>query len=179
MKVYTGPETGRKYDLAAGDKIDPAAEGIAMTGDKDSPHAKIAGQEKYRRIFIRLRTPDEVLTYRPIEDGEDFANRLAIIEQWYNAHIKDRPVMLSFEALPMDANLTDLELEADQPNKRDAFLSELRELLRKYDATICDYEAYEIDITVGGEYLTYNWSDMGCAMHEEGLTADNIMNYKL
>lgn len=97
-KYYIGPVTGRGYDLAAGDKIDPVAEGIGVTGEKRSPKAEVNGQEKYRRIFIRLRTPEETLTCRPIEDGEDFARRAAIIEQWYNAHVPGRNVLLQFEA---------------------------------------------------------------------------------
>lgn len=98
-KEYIGPVTGRRYDLNAGDKIDPVAEQIGYTGDKASPSAIVNGKEIYKRIFIRLRTPEEVLTHRPIENGADFAKRAAIIEQWYNNHVAGRNVMLLFEAL--------------------------------------------------------------------------------
>lgn len=101
-KEYIGPVTGRRYNLAAGEKIDPIAEGLGQTGDKSSPHAFLDGREVYRRIFIRLRTPEEVLTWKPITDGEDFAERVAIIEQWYNNNVKGHNVMLLFEALPVN-----------------------------------------------------------------------------
>lgn len=100
-KQYIGPVTGRRYDLAAGEKIDVGAEGISYTGDKKSPHATVNGREVYKRIFIRLRTPEETLTFSPIENGADFARRAAIIEQWYNRFASDKNVMLLFEALPI------------------------------------------------------------------------------
>lgn len=98
-KSYTGPVTGHEYNLAAGEKIDAIAEGLGYTGDKASPSAKVNGREVFKRIFIRLRTPEEVLTFRPIENSADFAKRVAIIEQWYNNHVTGRNVMLLFEAL--------------------------------------------------------------------------------
>lgn len=98
-REYIGPVTGHKYNLAAGEKIDPIAEGIGYTGEKRSPTAMVNGKEVYKRILIRLRTPEEVLTFRPIENGADFARRAACIEQWYNRHIADGNVMLLFEAL--------------------------------------------------------------------------------
>lgn len=98
-KEYIGPVTGRRYDLAAGEKIDPQVERLGYTGDKASPSAIINGREVYKRIFIRLRTPEEVLTHRPIENGADFAKRAAIIEQWYNNHVAGQNVLLLFEAL--------------------------------------------------------------------------------
>lgn len=101
-KEYIGPVTGHRYNLAAGEKIDPIAEGLGQTGDKSSPHAFLAGREVYRRVFIRLRTPEEVLTWKPITDGEDFAERAAIIEQWYNNNVKGHNVMLLFEVLPVN-----------------------------------------------------------------------------
>lgn len=101
---YIGPVTGHRYDLAAGEKIDPVAEGIGVTGEKRSPKAEVDGREKYRRIFIRLRTPEETLTCRPIEDGEDFARRVAIIEQWYDTHVPGRNVLLEFTAREVAAD---------------------------------------------------------------------------
>lgn len=98
-KSYTGPVTGHEYNLEAGEKIDAIAEGLGYTGDKASPSAKVNGREVYKRIFIRLRTPEEVLTFRPIENGADFAKRAAIIEHWFDNHVSGRNVMLLFEAL--------------------------------------------------------------------------------
>lgn len=67
------------------EKINPEVEGIGRTGEtmrngKASPHAKVGGMNLYSRIFIRLRTPHDVLTCSPIRDGHDFAQRASIIE---------------------------------------------------------------------------------------------------
>lgn len=97
-RTYKGPVTGRVYDLAGGDRIDPVAEGIGVTGDKSSPTATIDGRELYSRIFVRLRTPYETLTCRPIEDGRDFANRVSIIENWFNSIVRKGNYVLTFEA---------------------------------------------------------------------------------
>lgn len=96
---YLGPKTGRVYNLEAGDKIDPAAEGIGYSGDKSSPNPIVNGREVYKRIFIRLRTPQETLMCRPIEDGADFARRASIIENWFNSVIRKGNFILTFEAL--------------------------------------------------------------------------------
>lgn len=96
-KTYQGPVTGRKYDLAGGDRIDPAAEGLGYSGDKKSPNPVLDGRELYRRIFIRLRTPYETLTCRPIEDGKDFASRVSIIENWFNSIVRKGNYVLTFE----------------------------------------------------------------------------------
>lgn len=96
---YVGPVTGRVYDLAAGDRIDPAAEGIGCTEDKSSPAACVNGRRLYRRIFIRLRTPQETLMCNPIEDGADFAQRASIIENWFNSVVRKGNFILTFEAL--------------------------------------------------------------------------------
>lgn len=84
-------------------KIDPEKEGLGMTGDtmrdgKASPHAMLGGRELYRRIFIRLRTPHETLTCRPIEDGADFAGRASVIENWFNSVIRKGNYVLTFYA---------------------------------------------------------------------------------
>lgn len=87
------------------EKIDLLKEGIGMTGEtmksgKRSPTPAVNGRELYRRIFIRLRTPAEVLTCSPIEDGRDFADRVSIIEQWFNAHIRGSGnFILTFDAM--------------------------------------------------------------------------------
>lgn len=95
---YVGPITGRVYDLSAGDRIDPAAEGIGCTEDKSSPEALVNGRSVYRRIFIRLRTPQETLTCSPIRDGVDFAQRASIIENWFNSIVRTGNFILTFEA---------------------------------------------------------------------------------
>lgn len=111
---YVGPVTGRVYDLAAGDRIDPAAEGIGYTEDKSSPTATIDGQRLYRRIFIRLRTPQETLMCRPIDDGADFAQRASIIENWFNSVVRKGNFILTFEALQItDEEADNLEKGGD------------------------------------------------------------------
>lgn len=79
-------------------KIDPAEAGISMAG-LDGPSAYIDGKEKYRRIFIRLRTPYETLTCSPIEDGADFARRASIIENWFNSIVRKGNFVLTFDAV--------------------------------------------------------------------------------
>ena len=108
---YIGPVTGHEY--MPGERIDIKAEGIGCTGEKGSPDAVVDGRTVYKRIFIRLRRPDEVLTFRPITDGEDFARRVAVIEQWYNNVEKEYDDwLLTFEAVPMTPEiLAELEQE--------------------------------------------------------------------
>lgn len=65
----------------------------------DGPSAYIDGKEKYRRIFIRLRTPYETLTCSPIEDGADFARRASIIENWFNSIVRKGNFVLTFDAM--------------------------------------------------------------------------------
>lgn len=93
---YIGPETGHEY--LPGERIKPELEGIGATGEKSSPHAFMRGREMYKRIFIRLRTPQETLTCRPIRDGKDFADRAAIIESWFHSVVRTGNFMLTFEA---------------------------------------------------------------------------------
>lgn len=84
----------------------------------DGPSAYIDGKEKYRRIFIRLRTPYETLTCSPIEDGADFARRASIIENWFNSIVRKGNFVLTFDAVQItdeDAN-TMLNLEREQNN---------------------------------------------------------------
>lgn len=98
-------------------KIDPAEAGISMAG-LDGPSAYIDGKEKYRRIFIRLRTPYETLTCSPIEDGADFARRASIIENWFNSIVRKGNFVLTFDAVQItdeEAN-TMLNLEREQYN---------------------------------------------------------------
>ena len=106
-KKYVGPETGRVYNLAAGDKIDPVAEGIGATGDKSAPSALVAGRERYARIFIRLKTPHETLTCSPILNGDDFARRASIIENWFNSIVRKGNYILVFEAIQITDGETD------------------------------------------------------------------------
>lgn len=89
------------YDLEHGDRIDPEAEGISAAGCGGAPSVVVNGKEKYSRLFVRLKTPAETLTCRPIRDEADFAQRVAIIENWFRVRCRNRNVMLSFEALEM------------------------------------------------------------------------------
>lgn len=112
--TYTGPVTGHVYDLAGGERIDVIAEGLSYTGDKASPNARIGGRDLYKRIFIRLRTPEEVLTHTPIKDGSDFARRAAVLEQWFGSHVAGKNVMLLFEAIELSEEDAQA-LTANQP----------------------------------------------------------------
>lgn len=87
---YVGPVTGREYNLDEGDRIDPVVEGIGCTEDKSSPAARVNGRTLYRRIFIRLRTPQEHLHARlsrtaPILPGVRRSSRTGF-SRWY-AHV--------------------------------------------------------------------------------------------
>jgi hypothetical protein len=96
-------------DNAQEKKIDPAEAGISMAG-LDGPSAYIDGKEKYRRIFIRLRTPYETLTCSPIKDGSDFARRASIIENWFNSIVRKGNFVLTFDAV----QITDEEADRIQ-----------------------------------------------------------------
>lgn len=94
------------------EKINPEIEGIGRTGEtmrngKSSPHAKVNGKKLYTRIFIKLRTPQETLTCSPIKDGYDFAQRVSIIENWFNSVVRKGNYLLEFSAL----QVTDKEAE--------------------------------------------------------------------
>ena len=87
-----------------------------MSKNRNSRHALINGKAKYARLFIRFRTPEETLTYKPIEDGEDFAQRLSVIADWYDNFVKDKNVLLKFEV--MECNEEGDEMEELQMDAR-------------------------------------------------------------
>lgn len=109
----------KKYEfeniVAKEGKIDPVKYGIGMPGLDGSPKSTINGRETYRRIFIRLRTPAETLTCSPIRDGNDFAQRASIIENWFNSIVRKGNYILTFEAL----QVTDEEADQICKNKED------------------------------------------------------------
>ena len=91
-------------------KIDPLKEGIGITGDT----MKSGGYAPDAECGGRLRTPAETLTCSPIEDGEDFARRASIIEQWFNTHIRGGGnFLLTFEAVQVSDD------EADEMTRLD------------------------------------------------------------
>ena len=106
-------------------KIDPEKEGIGMTGDtmlngRCSPKAFLNGRQLYKRIFVRLRTPSETLTCRPIEDWEDFARRVSIIENWFNSVVRNGNYLLTFEAVQLtDEQADELSPSCAQYGKED------------------------------------------------------------
>ena len=110
---YIGPRTGNVYDFKKGDKIDIEAEGIRYTNEYASPNASVNGKPRYKRIFVRLKTPEEVLTCRPIADGEDFAKRVAIIESWFDSVVRKGNYVLSFEAMQITDDMAD-EIESTE-----------------------------------------------------------------
>ena len=82
-ETYIGPVTGRVYNLAAGEKIDAEAEGIGYTGDKATPSAIVSGREVYKRIFIRRKKPDEILSELDIRDEERLHNQIYALCKWF------------------------------------------------------------------------------------------------
>lgn len=54
----------------------------------------IDGRMKYARIPIRLRNPQETLSFAPLKDGEDFAHRVELIAQWFDNHFRDKDVIV-------------------------------------------------------------------------------------
>lgn len=117
---YIGPRTGKVYDLKNGDKIDVEAEGIGCTNEYASPDAFVKGKLKYKRIFVRLKTPEETLTCKPITDGKDFAQRVAIIESWFDSVVRKGNYVLSFEAMQITDDMADeIEVQNDFTPKTD------------------------------------------------------------
>ena len=104
-----------KEAVKLGEKIDPARYGIGYTGDKGTPHGLVNGRKVYRRLFVRLRTPQETLTCSPIKDGADFAQRVSIIENWFNSVVRgSRNIVLDFCAY----EVSDEEAESMMDNHR-------------------------------------------------------------
>lgn len=101
-----------REQAARGEKIDPAECGIGYSGEKGSPHTFIRGRETYKRLFIRLRTPEETLTCSPVRDGRDFAQRAAIIEGWFDNVMRRGNFVLTFEAMQISDEEADI-LEAN------------------------------------------------------------------
>ena len=89
-------------------KIGPSKYGIGVSGLDGTPKLKINGREPYKRIFVRLRTPQETLTCSPIQDGADFAQRVSIIENWFNSVVRKGNFVLTFEALQITDEEADL-----------------------------------------------------------------------
>lgn len=85
------------------------------TNIKTTRHALVNGKAKYARLFIRFRTPEETLSFKPVKDGEDFAQRLGIIADWYDAHVKDKNVLLKFEVMQCNNDGDEIEEEDDDP----------------------------------------------------------------
>lgn len=98
-------------------KINPAEEGIGITGGtmrdgRRAPDALLEGRHLYRRIFIRLSTPQETLTCSPIKDRKDFAQRVSIIENWFNSIVRSGNFVLTFSAM----QVTDEEADEIEHN---------------------------------------------------------------
>lgn len=76
-----------------------------------------------------------------------------------------------------DAFIAGRWLEKLEPcDPKTAFLSELKELLKKYGASIYDYERYKLIIDFdNGDSVSWYWGDK--PIRECALTPDNIMDY--
>ena len=80
----------------------------------------VNGKTKYARIAVRLRTPEETPTFTPVRDGEDFARRVAVIEQWFDARMRGRNIMLTFMAEELtDDQAEKIIQESEQQQKND------------------------------------------------------------
>lgn len=107
-KKWISPKTGKVYDLEHGDVIDPEEEGMGCAG-AGTPNPIIGNREVYDRIFIRLKTPAETLMCKPIENSEDFARRVSIIENWYRNIVRKGNFILEFSAVQItDEEVKDL-----------------------------------------------------------------------
>lgn len=82
-ETYIGPVTGREYNLAAGERINAEAEGLGYTGDKASPSAIVNGREVYKRIFIRRKRPEDILSELDIRDEERLHNQIYALCKWF------------------------------------------------------------------------------------------------
>lgn len=85
---YVGPVTGRVYDLAAGEKIDPVAEGIGCVNGSTAPgcgpKARVNGREVYNRIFVRRRRPSEIAAgIDPNNDVETLERQIRALALWF------------------------------------------------------------------------------------------------
>lgn len=68
------------------------------------------------------------------------------------------------------------EDDAERYDRKTAFLSELKELLKKYGANIYDYEQYKLIIDFdNGDSVSWYWGNK--PIRECALTPDNIMDY--
>lgn len=92
-----------------------------------------------------------------IDDTDDYG------EVWYGVLFDDGE----------EAWLEDELLELTDVDKKTAFLNELKELLERYDAKICDYDDYCVLIKIGDEWLS--WHDT--TLSGEGVNPSNIFNY--
>lgn len=101
-------------------KIDPSKYGIGIPGLDGTPKPKINGKEPYKRIFVRLRTPQETLTCSPIRYGADFAQGASIIENWFNSVVREGNFILTFEAL----QITDEEADLMESRNKEENLEE-------------------------------------------------------
>lgn len=102
-KTYTGPVTGRVYDLAAGEKIDAVAEGLGYSGDKASPHTIINGKETYKRIFVRRKRPEEILSELDMRNEKRLHNQIHALCKWFQ-DFAGEDVELIFEVRPIQTN---------------------------------------------------------------------------
>lgn len=99
-KTYIGPVTGHVYNLAAGEKIDVEAEGLGYTGDKASPSAIVNGREVYKRIFIRRKKPDEILSELDFSNEVRLHNQIYALCKWFQ-DFAGEDVELLFEVRPL------------------------------------------------------------------------------
>lgn len=68
----------------------------------------INGKYTYNRIPIIRRTPDRIMTCRPIEDADDLEQRIRLIVDWFRGMMPDNNILLEFGYQV----LTDEEMDA-------------------------------------------------------------------
>lgn len=106
---YVGPVTGRVYDLAAGEKIDPAAEGIGClngsTATGCGPKGRVGGREVYNRILVRRRRPEEIAAgIDPNKSVEELAQKCLALALWFRDFAgKDVELLFGVRELDGDA----------------------------------------------------------------------------
>lgn len=101
-KIYVGPKTGRVYDFNKGDKIDAEAEGIGCSGQHKSPDCIVNGKKKYARIFIRRRTPAEILSRLNVSEPEVLQRQIECVVAYIIDFSKSSADFeLRFECVPL------------------------------------------------------------------------------
>lgn len=106
------------------------------------------------------------LTYIDVDE-------VGIVKAVYGGYIK-----IDFSDMPVWLEFYEDKIElVESYNPKTAFLSELKALLEKYNASIYDYEQYKLCVDFdNGDSISWYWGNK--TPQKSMLTADNIMDYE-